>query len=230
MAPDIDQFSGAMHPAEPDPVDEPPGPAGRKRVYIVDDDPMVRRSLFFALSTTGFEVRSFMSGRDFLDEADALAAGCVLLDLRMPKTDGIAVLDELGARVRRLPVVIITGHGEVEVAVKAMKRGATDFLEKPFTDAALLETLNALFLTLPAQEEADAEHAQAVALIARLTPRERDVLQGLVAGLSNKGIARQLNVSARTVEVHRANLMDKLEAGSFAEVLRMAMLAGLTRT
>jgi two-component system response regulator FixJ len=148
---------------------------------------MIRRSLSFALKTAGFDVRAFVSGRDFLDEVDMLAAGCVLLDMRMPEMDGIAVLDELGERVRRFPVVIVTGHGDVDTAVKAMKRGSTDFLEKPFSDAALLEVLDAVFLTLPALAQSDAERMQAAARVAALTPRELGVLQGLVAGMSNKG-------------------------------------------
>jgi two-component system response regulator FixJ len=203
------------------------GAASRNHVYVVDDDQMVRRSLSFALNVAGFEVRAFASGRDFLDELDLLASGCVLLDLRMPGIDGIGVLDALGDRLGRFPVVVITAHGDVESAVKAMKRGSTDFLEKPFTDAVLLEVLNTLFLTLPARAEADAERAQAAARVAVLTPRERDLLQGLVAGLSNKGVANRLGVSVRTVEMHRSNLMERLGAGSLAEVVRLAILAGV---
>lgn len=198
-----------------------------RKVYIIDDDRMVRRSLSFALNAAGFEVRAFVSGRDFLDEIEMLASGCVLLDLRMPAMDGIAVLDELGERVRRFPVVVMTGHGDVDIAVKAMKRGSTDFLEKPFTDEQLLEVLNALFLTLPAQAEAHAESVQAANRVAALTPRERDLLRGLVAGLSNKGLANRLNVSVRTIEMHRSNMMARLCAGSLPEAVRLAILAGV---
>lgn len=203
------------------------GIAGRKQVYIIDDDPVTRRSISFALKAAGFDVCPFICGRDFLDEVDGLASGTVLLDLRMPVMDGIAVLDALGERVRRFPVVVITGHGDVEVAVKAMKSGATDFLEKPFTDATLLAVLEMLFLALPAQAEADAERVQAKARVASLTPREQEVMQALAAGLANKEIAHRLSLSIRTVEMHRSSLMTRLRVKSLAEVVRVAILAGV---
>ena len=220
--------------AESDPLAVVMQPATRtsdiaepRHVYIVDDDRMIRRALSFALQTAGFKVRAFISGRDFLDEVDSLPAGCVLLDMRMPEMDGIAVLDELGDRSRRFPVITITGHGDVDVAVRAMKHGSKDFLEKPFTDDTLLDVLNAMFVTLPAEVEADAERQNAVARVAGLTPRERDLLEGLIAGLSNKRVAIRLNVSVRTVEMHRSNLMEQLGVGSLAEAVRLAILAGV---
>lgn len=196
-------------------------------VYVVDDDSLVRRSLHFALQAAGYAVRAFMSGRDFLDEADVLAAGCVLLDVRMPEMDGLAVLAELGSRAAHLPVVIITGHGDVTTAVQAMKRGATDFLEKPFTDEALIEILDSVFEALPASAEADAERTQAKAQVARLTPRERELLQCLLSGMSNKGVANHLGISVRTVEMHRSNLMQRFQVRSLADVVRVGLLAGM---
>lgn len=198
-----------------------------QRVYIVDDDSMVRRALFFALRTGGFQPRTFASGSDFLEEANSLETGCVLLDLRMPGVDGLEVLKGLGERVKRLPVVVITAHGEVSSAVAAMKAGAMDFLEKPFDDTALFEVLKVVFDKLPEVAEAERERSEALERLSRLTPREREVFTAMVAGLSNKLIAHRLRISARTVEVHRANLMTRLEATSFAEAVRLAALAGV---
>ena len=198
-----------------------------QRVYIVDDDTMVRQALYFALRAGGFEPRSFASGSDFLQEADSLEAGCVLLDLRMPDVDGIAVLQALGDRIRNLPVVIITAHGEVSSAVAAMKIGAVDFVEKPFSDSTLFEVLDVVFDRLPGESEADRERIDALERLSRLTPREREVFQAMVSGLSNKQTAYRLNISPRTVEVHRANLMNRLEASSFAEVVRLGTLVDI---
>jgi two-component system response regulator FixJ len=200
-----------------------PGPS--RNVYIVDDDASVRRSVSFALATAGFAVRAFVTGRDFLDAADTLAPGCVLLDLRMPDLGGFAVLRELGERRRRFPVVTITGYGDIETAVSAMKLGSRDFLEKPFSDAALLSVLDTVFASLPRELEAEGERLRAEGLVAGLTPRERELLQGLVAGLSNKGVANKLGVSVRTIEMHRGNLMDRLGVKSLADAVRIALLA-----
>jgi two-component system response regulator FixJ len=197
-----------------------------RNVYIVDDDASVRRSVSFALTTAGFAVRAFAMGRDFLDAADTLAPGCVLLDLRMPDLGGFAVLRELGERRRRFPVVTITGYGDIETAVNAMKLGSRDFLEKPFSDAALLSVLDTVFASLPRELETEGERLRAEGLVAGLTPRERELLQGLVAGLSNKGVANKLGVSVRTIEMHRGNLMDRLGVKSLADAVRIALLAG----
>lgn len=197
------------------------------QVYIVDDDSMVRRSLSFSLSTAGFKTRVFSSGRDFLDEVDSLSSGCVLLDIRMPETDGLAVLEKLGPKLRRFAIVAMTGHGDVDTAVQAMKRGARDFLEKPFTDAELTAVLAVLFQSLPGHADAEAERQSAIARMALLTPREHDVLQGLVAGLANKTLAGRLGISVRTVEMHRANLMSRMGARSLAEAVRIAVAASV---
>jgi two-component system response regulator FixJ len=196
-------------------------------VYVVDDDSMVRRSLSFSLTARGLECRAFASGRDFLDASDELMPGCVLLDVRMPEMDGIAVLDELGPRIGRFAVVVMTGHGDVDIAVRAMKHGARDFLEKPFTDIGLAEALNLGFSALPAQVRAYTERAAAAELAATLTPRERDVLRGLVAGLSNKKIAEGLGVGARTVEMHRGKLMKRLGVQTVADAVLLAYLAAI---
>jgi two-component system response regulator FixJ len=136
------------------------------------------------------------------------------------------VLRELGERRRRFPVVTITGYGDIETAVSAMKLGSRDFLEKPFSDAALLSVLETVFASLPRELEAEGERLRAEGLVAGLTPRERELLQGLVAGLSNKGVANKLGVSVRTIEMHRGNLMDRLGVKSLADAVRIALLAG----
>ena len=204
-----------------------PGAGPNRRVYIVDDDSMVRRALFFALRAGGYNPRSFSSGEDFLQEAEALPDGCVLLDLRMPGLDGIAVLDRLGDQISRLPVVIITAHGEVSSAVAAMKRGASDFVEKPFNDSTVFEVLEQVFARAPVDAGTAMARRDAMERLERLTRRETQVLQGIVAGLANKQVAHRFGLSVRTVEVHRANLMSRLEVGSFAEAIKLAMLGGL---
>lgn len=197
-------------------------------VYVVDDDSMVRRSLSFTLAAAGLECRAFASGRDFLDDAQHLAPGCVLLDVRMPELDGIAVLDGLGAMIERFAIIVMTGHGDVATAVNAMKHGARDFLEKPFTDAVLHEALRAGFAALPAKVRAHADRATALQLAATLTPRERDVLRGLVGGFSNKAMATMLGVGVRTIEMHRGKLMERLRVHSAADAVRVAYLAEIT--
>ncbi|MCU0890955.1 MAG: response regulator [Sandarakinorhabdus sp.] len=204
------------------------------RVYLVDDEAAVRRSVGFMLKTSGYEVETFESGEDFLKAAAQLAPGAVLLDVRLGGMDGLAVQQALKDRGIVLPVVIITGHGDVALAVRAMKAGAVDFLEKPFEKAALIASIENAQRRNEGREElvrlADQAHAQLNAL----TPRERDVLNGLVEGQSNKVIAYDLGISPRTVEIHRANLMSKLGVNSLSDALkiaftaRMAELAGAT--
>ncbi|OQW47503.1 MAG: DNA-binding response regulator [Proteobacteria bacterium SG_bin6] len=198
-----------------------------QRVYVVDDEEAVRRSIGFLLRTSGYQASLFASGTEFLREARGLEPGCVLLDVRMPEIDGLEVHREMAARGITLPVIVLTGHGDITTAVQAMKAGAVDFLEKPFEKAALLAALEAGFaLVDQAGEGADAARAAGVRLAA-LTARERDVLAGLAKGLPNKTIAYDLGISPRTVEVHRANLMTKLEVRSLSEALRIAFAAGM---
>ncbi|MCP1472025.1 two-component system response regulator FixJ [Sphingobium sp. OAS761] len=196
-------------------------------IYVVDDDEAIRRSLSFLLKTSGFVVQPFEGGLPFLKVAGRLASGCVLLDVRMPDMDGLEVQRELRARGVMLPVIIMTGHGDVDMAVAAMKAGASDFIEKPFEKAALLACIEAARRQSVAARGADARAQEAQARLNVLTDRERDVLNGLIDGLPNKTIAYDLGISPRTVEIHRANLMQKLEVRSLAEALRIAFHAGV---
>jgi two-component system response regulator FixJ len=195
-------------------------------IYVVDDDEAIRRSLSFLLKTSGFAVTLFDGGLPFLKDAADLPQGCVLLDVRMPDMDGLEVQRELRARGVMLPVVIMTGHGDVDMAVAAMKAGASDFIEKPFDKQSLLACIEAARKQSIAARGASARAQEAQARLNVLTDRERDVLDGLVEGLPNKSIAYDLGISPRTVEIHRANLMQKLEVKSLAEALRIAFHAG----
>lgn len=197
----------------------------RLEVYVVDDDPMIRRSLSFALSTAGFSVRPFGSGRDFVEALSTLQPGCVLLDLRMPDMDGFVVLESLGDRRVDLPVVVMTGHGDVATAVKAMKAGARDFIEKPCADEVLLAVLKSAFDSLAERGPGAVSRTDAKARLRTLTAREFEVLRALAGGLPNKLIADRLGLSVRTVEMHRGNMMVRLRLGSLAELLRLAFAA-----
>ena len=197
-----------------------------RQVYLVDDDEAIRRSASFMLKTSGFRVEGFASGSDFLTAARGLAPGCVLLDVRMPEIDGLAVQAELKARGIALPIIVMTGHGDVTVAVTAMKAGAVDFLEKPFEKVELLAALNDGFARIDRTEDRAKRAAHAVIRLDALTPRERDVLCGLVNGLPNKTIGYDLGISPRTVEIHRSHLMTKLNVRSLSEALRIAFTAG----
>lgn len=198
---------------------------GIRLVHLVDDDEAIRRSVGFALKTSGFQVRSYADGTEILKEAPALESGCILLDIRMPGMDGLEVQEALRSKGVTLPVVIMTGHGDVSLAVRAMKAGAIDFIEKPFEKALLLSAIEHAMsrLTQSAASLKDAREAQI--RLHLLTARERDVLNGLSKGLPNKSIAYDLGISPRTVEIHRANLMAKLEVKSLSEALRIAFAA-----
>jgi two-component system response regulator FixJ len=199
----------------------------RRLVHIVDDEDAIRRSTSFMLRTTGFDTRSYQSGVEFLKEAKHADPGCVLLDVRMPGMDGLEVQRELNDRGIALPVIVLTGHGDISIAVQAMKAGAVDFLEKPFEKSQLMVALDAGFARLERREDAATTTHEAEVRIAALTAREQEVLQGLARGYPNKTIAYDLGISPRTVEVHRANLMTKLEVRSLSEALRIAFAAGL---
>ena len=202
----------------------------RRQIYLVDDDDAVRRSAGFMLKTSGFAVEPFASGVEFLKEVEALAPGCILLDVRMPGMDGLEVQRALGERGIAFPVIVLTGHGDVNVAVAAMKAGALDFIEKPFEKAVLLAALEEGFAQIERSDRGKARAAEAVLRLNVLTVREHDVLEGLVRGFPNKTIAYDLGISARTVEIHRANLMTKLNVRSLSEALRIAFAAGLGDT
>lgn len=199
-----------------------------RNVYVVDDDDAIRRSVSFMLRTSGYSVRVYAAGTAFLREAKAVAPGCVLLDVRMPEMDGLEVQRRLTERGVDLPVVVLTGHGDVAIAVEAMKGGAIDFIEKPFEKAQLLAALDIAFARLSNRDAAHASQEDARVRIAALTPREQDVLRGLVRGHPNKTIGYDLGISPRTVEVHRANLMTKLGVHSLSDALRLAFAAGLS--
>lgn len=196
-------------------------------VHIVDDEEAVRRSVGYMLQTSGYRTEGWRSGAAFLNGAADAAPGCILLDVRMPDMDGLAVQDALVQAGIAMPVVVMTGHGDISTAVRAMKAGAVDFLEKPFDKASVLAALDAAFERLSAAGDAATRTAQAERTLGSLTPRERDVLEGLAQGLPNKTIAYDLGISARTVEVHRANLMTKLGVRSLSDALRIAFAAGL---
>jgi len=196
-----------------------------RTVHLVDDDDAIRRSAGFLLKTSGFHVVTYASGDAFLQLAKSAASGCVLLDIRMPGINGLAVQQALIDRGIGLPVVVLTGHGDVALAVRAMKAGAVDFLEKPFEKSALLAAVEKAFDRLSADDRREVSAADASAQLASLTARERDVVAGLVKGHPNKTIAYDLGISPRTIEIHRANLMRKLGANSLSEVLQIAFAA-----
>jgi two-component system response regulator FixJ len=179
------------------------------------------------LKTSGYSVESWASGTAFLKEVRHAEQGCILLDVRMPDIDGLGVQQALAERGITMPVVVMTGHGDVSIAVRAMKAGAVDFLEKPFEKAVLLRAIEDAFARISAAGDATAKAADAEVILAGLTPRERDVLEGLARGLPNKTIAYDLDISPRTVEVHRANLMTKLGVRSLSDALRIAFAAGM---
>ena len=196
-----------------------------KLVHLVDDDAAVRRSVAFMLKTSGHQVDSYESGVELLKKAGHLEEGCILLDIRMPGMDGLEVQQALQDKGVALPVIIMTGHGDVGLAVKAMKAGAVDFIEKPFEKEALFSSLAEGFGRLSRKEATEDRKKDAEVRLQALTPRERDVLEGLAQGLPNKTIAYDLGISPRTVEIHRANLMSKLAVRSLSEALRIAFAA-----
>ncbi|QDX27426.1 response regulator transcription factor [Sphingomonas suaedae] len=202
----------------------------KRLVHLVDDDPAIRRAVSFVLKTSGFEVKAYESGVAFLKEVRHAEPGCILLDIRMPDKDGLEVQRDLNAMGVDMPVVMLTGHGDVAAAVQAMKEGAVDFLEKPSDKADLLRAIEAAFVRIERSDQRDAAAHQAQVRIAALTPREREVLEGLAQGLPNKTIAYDLGISPRTVEVHRANVMSKLDVPSFPDALRIAFAAGLGKS
>ena len=193
-------------------------------VHVIDDDEAVRHALAFLLASSGFPVRIYDSALAFLDALTALQPGCVLTDVRMPGMSGLDLQRELMVRRIVLPVIVMTGHGDVALAVEAMKAGAIDFIEKPFSEDRILTAIRAaLDRSMHVTVQNDAVSAVG-AKLNTLTAREREVLDGLIAGLPNKTIAYDLNISARTVEVHRANVMTKMGASSLPELVRLVLL------
>jgi two-component system response regulator FixJ len=197
-------------------------------ISIIDDDESMRKSLAFRLRAAGFRVATYDSALAFLDAPPHLGEGCVVTDIRMPQMDGMQLLRRIKSSGQNLQIVVMTGHGDISLAVEAMKLGASDFIEKPFDDEALLTMIRAALNNAEASSQRDAESLEMVELIRSLTARERDVLDGLVAGRSNKDIGRDLDISPRTVEIYRANLMKKMRASSLSELIRIAIKAGLS--
>jgi two-component system, LuxR family, response regulator FixJ len=196
-------------------------------IHVIDDDAAMRDSLAFLLDVNGFRVQVYESADAFLGGIGNEAINCVISDIRMPGMNGIELVRQLKNQGASCPVILITGHGDVALAVEAMKAGAADFIEKPFDDEALLGTIRAALGARAAPPGESSARKEAEARLAELSPRERDVLQGLVAGKINKVIAHDLSISPRTVEVYRANLMAKTGARSMSELMRIALAAGL---
>jgi len=199
------------------------------KVYVIDDDEAMRDSLMFLLDSAGFEVTLFEAARQFLDALPALPFGCVVSDVRMPGIDGIELLKLLKASHSGFPIVVMTGHGDVPLAVEAMKLGAVDFLEKPFEDDRLIAMIETAIREAEPAAKSEAVANDIAALVASLSPRERQVMDGLIAGMSNKLIAREYDISPRTIEVYRANVMTKMQANSLSELVRLGMRAGLIK-
>ena len=196
-------------------------------IHVIDDDDAVRQSLAFLLRTAGLTVRAFESAKAFLDILPQVNSGCVVTDVRMPEMTGIDLLRQLRDSNPDLPVIVITGHGDVSLAVEAMKIGAVDFLEKPFDDDQLLAAVRSALNRDAGAGKRKAELAAITEKLAALSNRERQVLDGLVAGNANKTIAFDLGISPRTVEIYRANVMTKMAANSLSDLVRMAMLADI---
>jgi FixJ family two-component response regulator len=196
-------------------------------VFIVDDDSTLRESLSWLLQSMRMPVRAFASAREFLSACDASQAGCVLIDVRMPDISGLQLQEMMRARGMRLPVIFITGHGDVPMAVRAMKAGACDFLEKPFNDQMLLELVQQCIAVDADRRRKAAECEWIAERAGSLTHRESEVLDGVVAGRSNKQIANDLGISVKTVEVHRAHVMEKMEAATAGQLAARCVLAGL---
>ncbi|MEL7031442.1 MAG: response regulator [Pseudomonadota bacterium] len=199
----------------------------QRTVFLVDDDEAIRHSASFMLRHAGFLVKTYPDGISFLEQVNEDQNGCILLDVRMPGMDGLAVQNALNLRGINMPVIILTGHGDVPVAVEAMKGGALEFLEKPYEKQALIGAIENAFSSLDSQSADDKRSREAKAKLTSLTPREMEVLECLVEGQTNKSIAQTLAISPRTVEIHRAHMMEKLQADSLSNALRLAFLAGI---
>jgi two-component system response regulator FixJ len=205
----------------------PAGTIQRSNIYIVDDDAAVRDSLQILLESSGYDVRCFASPNEFLAVAEMVDYGCVLVDLQMPGMDGLELKHWLNERNINLPVVVVTGHGDIATAVEAMRAGAKDFIEKPFTDEAILTGIRIGLAHRPKPGIADDAKQAILERLKSLSPREREVLDGMVAGHPNKVIAFNLSLSPRTVEIHRARVMDKMQARSLSELVRLAISSGI---
>jgi two-component system, LuxR family, response regulator FixJ len=198
-------------------------------IYVIDDDEAMRDSLNFLLDSCGFGVTLFDNAQAFLDALPGLTFGCVVSDIRMPGLDGIELLKRMKAQHSPFPILIMTCHGDVPLAVEAMKLGAVDFLEKPFEDDHLTTMIESAIHQAEPAAKSEAIAQDVAARVGSLSPRERQVMEGLIAGLSNKLIAREYDISPRTIEVYRANVMTKMQANSLSELVRLAMRAGMLK-
>ena len=196
-------------------------------IYVIDDDEAVRQSLEFLLKTAGLTVRGFDNAKSFLELLPQIRSGCIVTDVRMPEITGIDLLRKVKESGVDIPVIVITGHGDIGLAVEAMKIGAVDFIEKPFDDDTLLGAVRASLTRTADAAQRNAELTGILDKLAGLSNRERQVLEGLVAGKANKVIAFDLGISPRTVEIYRANVMTKMAANSLSDLVRMAMLADI---
>lgn len=197
-------------------------------VHVIDDDESARQSLEFLIDCAGFQVRSYESALDFLKAGADLDHACIVTDVRMPEMTGVELLTRLKTMGVKAPVIVITGHADVPMAIQAMKAGVADFIEKPFSDDTILHSIRAALARQHDRQEASAERESILSRIETLSQREREVMEGLVEGHANKVIAYDLNISARTVEVYRANVMTKMNAGSLSELVRMVTIARLS--
>jgi two-component system response regulator FixJ len=198
-------------------------------VHVIDDDDAVRESLAFLLETADYAVRGYDSAAALLAKLDGAEPGCIITDVRMPGMSGLELVRALNERGCATPVIVITGHGDVPLAVEAMREGVVDFIEKPFSDDTILIAVGKACERSRDRSEHDIERNEVRKRLASLSMRERQVLDGLVAGQANKVVAIELGISPRTVEVYRANLMSKMRAASLSELVRMALLAGPSR-
>lgn len=203
--------------------------AGDDIIHVIDDDADVRQSLAFLLTTAGLTVRVHESGDAFLKVLGEVREGCIVTDVRMPGIDGIELQRQLDAAGVRLPVIVMTGHGDIALAVEAMKTGAVDFIEKPFDDEVLIAAIKTALARRAGDRERNARIAEVRDRLKLLSERERQVMDGLVTGKPNKIIAYDLGISARTVEIYRANVMAKMQADSLSALVRMALLEGDAR-
>jgi len=195
-------------------------------VHVVDDDPAVRDSLAFVLGTANWEVRSYDSGTALLERAENLEPGLIITDVRMPGMTGLELIAELKQRGVSHPIIVLTGHADVSMAVEAMKAGVVDFLEKPYEDTALLTAVERGLGMQLSSDANQAARAEVMSRLAQLTARERDVFDAIAAGESNKSAAHLLGISPRTVEIYRANVMEKMQARTLADLVRMSLMAG----
>lgn len=202
-------------------------PSEQRIVHVIDDDEGLRESLTFLLRTAEIEVQSYPSAVAFLDALPDIGASCIITDVRMPGLSGIDLLRRLKELKIGVPVIVITGHGDIALAVEAMKIGAIDFLEKPFDDEMLLASVQSALKRHEGETKRHTERTEIETRLTALSKRERDVLSGLVSGRANKQIAYDLGISPRTVEIYRANLMNKMQAASLSDLVRMALIVGM---